>query len=165
MYGEGDRFGCWLDVAADAIAWHALDAADGAPAAPLPAQLASNEGAAAGAAAATAAPAVGAEKLLTMPAMDGGMRLADQWLERTPGSGVGSAAGSGDADMPPGGADQPTAAVGRGTRGMELGGPRLGPHSGGLSGAFSRATTLHRRAREVARHGGSRRGGPARQRA
>ena len=24
LYGEGDRFGCWLDVAADAIEWHEL---------------------------------------------------------------------------------------------------------------------------------------------
>ena len=28
LYGEGDRFGCWLDVAAQAIVWHALDAPD-----------------------------------------------------------------------------------------------------------------------------------------
>ncbi len=24
LYGEGDRFGCWLDVAAEAIVWHEL---------------------------------------------------------------------------------------------------------------------------------------------
>lgn len=24
LYGEGDRFGCWLDVALDAIVWHRL---------------------------------------------------------------------------------------------------------------------------------------------
>lgn len=28
LYGEGDRFGCWLDVAADAIVWHELSGED-----------------------------------------------------------------------------------------------------------------------------------------
>ena len=30
LYGEGDRFGCWLDVAAQAIVWHALGEAGAA---------------------------------------------------------------------------------------------------------------------------------------
>ncbi len=33
LYGEGDRYGCWLDVAADAIVWHALKGGEGAEAA------------------------------------------------------------------------------------------------------------------------------------
>ncbi len=32
LYGEGDRFGCWVDVAADAIAWHEVRGGEGAPA-------------------------------------------------------------------------------------------------------------------------------------
>lgn len=28
FYGEGDGFGCWLDVAAGAIVWHALGSPD-----------------------------------------------------------------------------------------------------------------------------------------
>ena len=28
VYGEGDRFGCWLDVVADSIVWHAVGAPD-----------------------------------------------------------------------------------------------------------------------------------------
>lgn len=28
LYGEGDRFGCWLDVAAEAIVWHPLGGPD-----------------------------------------------------------------------------------------------------------------------------------------
>lgn len=31
LYGEGDRYGCWLDVAADAIVWHELPGEGGLP--------------------------------------------------------------------------------------------------------------------------------------
>ena len=34
LYGEGDRFGCWLDVAVQAIVWHALGAPDAGAALP-----------------------------------------------------------------------------------------------------------------------------------
>ena len=32
LYGEGDRYGCWLDVAADAIVWHEVKGGEGQPA-------------------------------------------------------------------------------------------------------------------------------------
>ncbi|KAK9830983.1 hypothetical protein WJX81_005385 [Elliptochloris bilobata] len=31
LYGEGDRYGCWIDIPAPAIVWHALDPPDGTP--------------------------------------------------------------------------------------------------------------------------------------
>ena len=38
LYGEGDRYGCWLDVAADNIVWHELsDPSEGRPASEAPA--------------------------------------------------------------------------------------------------------------------------------
>ena len=33
LYGEGDRYGCWVDIPAAAIVWHALALPDGTPAA------------------------------------------------------------------------------------------------------------------------------------
>ena len=33
LYGEGDRYGCWVDIPAPAIVWHALAPPDGTPAA------------------------------------------------------------------------------------------------------------------------------------
>ncbi len=63
FYGEGDRFGCWLDVAADAIAWHALGSPDAGSAllsrAPRGAALANRTRAPAGAAAGALAAAAG----------------------------------------------------------------------------------------------------------
>ena len=40
LYGEGDRYGCWVDIPAPAIVWHALAPPDGAPAAALAASAA-----------------------------------------------------------------------------------------------------------------------------
>jgi hypothetical protein len=31
LYGEGDRYGCWVDVAADAIVWHEMLEGDASP--------------------------------------------------------------------------------------------------------------------------------------
>ncbi|KAK9841053.1 hypothetical protein WJX81_008184 [Elliptochloris bilobata] len=63
LYGEGDRFGCWLDVAADAIVWHALGEPDAGAVAPpsVPPVPAGNPAAGTAAfAAATAAAGTGA---------------------------------------------------------------------------------------------------------
>ena len=40
LYGEGDRYGCWVDIPAPAIVWHALAPPDGTPAAALAASAA-----------------------------------------------------------------------------------------------------------------------------
>ncbi len=71
LYGEGDRFGCWLDVAADAIVWHALGDPDAG--ATLPAPAAAPPGA-------DLAPArPHAPQLLPLGASDW---TADMWAER-----------------------------------------------------------------------------------
>ena len=73
LYGEGDRFGCWLDVAADAIAWHALGEPDAESLLPQPGPSTPEP-----VAAAAAAPAATAKTTRPEPVWEG-----DQWLERT----------------------------------------------------------------------------------
>jgi len=172
LYGEGDQFGCWLDVVADAIVWHALGEPDAGAGLP-PAALAARP---AGAGAHADAAAGGAQA----DAGDAEARLVDQWLEAGARSGPGSGRLLGGARAPAGaGADGSTGRpVVRSVLGRESRGPGaweaartpgavdLPPaqQHGGLPGGLWRASGLHRRAREVVRRsgGGARRAGPAR---
>ena len=102
LYGEGDRFGCWLDVAVEAIVWHELGAPDASAALPpsrgQPPSLPSGRGVAAAADAAAGGTA-DAAKFETLA------WGSDLWLERgvrlRPGT---SGAGGNDSlKEPPGG--------------------------------------------------------------
>ena len=72
LYGEGDRFGCWLDVAADAIAWHALGEPDADSVLPQPGPSTPEP-----IVATAASAAMIAELARLEPNWEG-----DQWLER-----------------------------------------------------------------------------------
>ena len=164
LYGEGDRFGCWLDVAAEAIEWRELgepDAGAVSPPAAPPAAVDANARTGAAAFAAATAAAAGGGRSAQVNESDAAARLADQWLEPKAGSrpatldpGLGLRLGA--SSVAAAGQAPPT----RGTRGAVL------REQDSLPGALSRgAMSLHRRAREVMqRSSRSRRSGPARQR-
>ena len=127
LYGEGDRFGCWLDVPADAIVWHALGAPDAGATLPAPAA------APPGAGLAPARPQ--APPLLPLGASDW---VADMWAERgvmARLTGRGGAPGAGQPEAPEGSALRATA-VAR-----------------GRSSANARVRALGRRGREERRGG------------
>ncbi len=125
LYGEGDRFGCWLDVAADAIVWHALGAPDAG--AMLPAPAAAPPGA-------DLAPArLQVPQLLPLGASDW---VADMWAERGVMARLAGGGGAPGAGQPEAIADSAVRATAR-----------------GRSSANARARALGRRGRDERKSG------------